>query len=99
MVAPWLPGYDVPVHKNISVGSYVRHVLDTRREYGADDRALLIGHDWGAHAGYGVVATHPGAFRRYVALAVPPIAALATGMFTYRQLKRSFVSCIWNSPS
>ena len=71
----------------------MRHVLDTRRQYEADDRAVLIGHDWGALAGYGVVATDPGAFRRYVALAVPPIAALATGMFTYRQLKRSFY--IW----
>jgi pimeloyl-ACP methyl ester carboxylesterase len=90
VVAPWLPGYDAPVDKNISVGTYVRHVLDVRREYGADDRAVLIGHDWGAHAGYGVVATDPGAFRRYVALAVPPVAALATGMFSYRQLKRSF---------
>jgi len=92
-VAPWLPGYDAPVDKNISVGTYVRHVLDIRREYGADERAVLIGHDWGAHAGYGVVATDPGAFSRCVALAVPPVAALASGMFTYRQLKRSFY--IW----
>jgi pimeloyl-ACP methyl ester carboxylesterase len=90
VIAPWLPGYDAPVDKNISVGSYVRHILDVRREYGADDRAILIGHDWGAHAGYGVVGVDPGAFRKYVALAVPPVAALATGMFTYRQLKRSF---------
>jgi pimeloyl-ACP methyl ester carboxylesterase len=90
VVAPWLPGYDAFVGKNISVGTYVRHVLDARREYDADDRAVLIGHDWGAHAGYGVVATDPSAFRRYVALAVPPVAALATGMFSYRQLKRSF---------
>ncbi len=93
VVAPWLPGYDTPVDKNISVGTYVRHVLDIRREYGADDRAILIGHDWGAHASYGAIATEPSAFRRYIALAVPPVAALATGMFTYRQLKRSFY--IW----
>jgi pimeloyl-ACP methyl ester carboxylesterase len=90
VVAPWLPGYDAPVDKNVSVGTYVRHVLDVRREYGADGRAVLIGHDWGAHSGYGVVATDPAAFRRYVALAVPPVAALAAGMFSYRQLKRSF---------
>jgi pimeloyl-ACP methyl ester carboxylesterase len=89
VVAPWLPGYDAPVGKNISVGSYVRHILDIRREYEGDERAVLVGHDWGAHAGYGVVATDPEAFRRFVALAVPPAAALA-GMFTYRQLKRSF---------
>ena len=63
--------------KPISVGTYVRSVLDVRRAYRADDRAVLIGHDWGADAGYGVVATEPTAFRRFVTLAVPPAAALA----------------------
>jgi pimeloyl-ACP methyl ester carboxylesterase len=93
VVAPWLPGYDEPVDANVSVGTYVRRVLDVHREYKGDDRALLVGHDWGAHAGYGVVATDPSSFPRYVALAVPPAAALAAGMFSYRQLKRSFY--IW----
>lgn len=93
VVAPWLPGYDAPVASPVSVGTYVRHLLEVRRTYRADDRAILIGHDWGANAGYGAVATDPSAFRRFVALAVPPISALATGMFTYRQLKRSFY--IW----
>ena len=92
-MAPWLPGYDAPVSSPVSAGTYVRHLLEVRRTYRADDRAILIGHDWGANAGYGVVATDPTAFRRFVALAVPPIGALATGMFTYRQLKRSFY--IW----
>lgn len=93
VVAPWLPGYDAPTHKPISVGTYVRHLLDVRREYRADERAILIGHDWGANAGYGVVAADRAAFRRFVALAVPPIAALAGAMFSYAQLKRSFY--IW----
>ena len=93
VVAPWLPGYDAPLDKNVSVGTYVRHVLDIHHEYAADERAVLIGHDWGAHAGYGAVATKPGAFSRYVAMAVPPVAALGTGMFSYRQLRRSFY--IW----
>lgn len=93
VVAPWLPGYDAPVGHPVSVGTYVRHVQALAREHGADDRAVLIGHDWGAHAGYGAVAAQPTVFRRFVALAVPPIGALAAGLFTYRQLKRSFY--IW----
>ncbi len=93
VVAPWLPGYDAPTGRPISVGTYVRHVLDVRTAYDGDDRALLIGHDWGANAGYGVVATEREAFSRFVALAVPPTAALATGIFSYAQLKRSFY--IW----
>ena len=49
-VAPWLPGYDAPVGTPISVGTYVRSLLDVRGTYDADDRAVLIGHDWGAVA-------------------------------------------------
>ena len=93
VVAPWLPGYDAPTDHPISVGTYVRHLLDVGRSYSADDRAVLIGHDWGAQAGYGVVAVDPSAFGRFVALAVPPIAAFARAMFGYAQLKRSFY--IW----
>ncbi|EKF22691.1 alpha/beta hydrolase fold family protein [Mycolicibacterium hassiacum DSM 44199] len=90
VVAPWLPGYVTPVGRPISVGTYARHVLDVAARHGADDRAVLIGHDWGAQAGYGAVATRPAAFGRFVALAVPPMAAMAAGLFTYPQLKRSF---------
>jgi len=90
VVAPWLPGYDAPTDRPISVGTYVRHLLEVRRDYDGDDRAVLIGHDWGAQAGYGVVASEPTAFSRFVALAVPPVAAMAGGLFTHAQLKRSF---------
>jgi pimeloyl-ACP methyl ester carboxylesterase len=93
VVAPWLPGYDAPVGRPVSVGTYVRRVLDCHRAYRGDDRAVLIGHDWGANAGYGVTATRPDAFTRLVTLAVPPTAALTDGIFGYRQLRRSFY--IW----
>jgi pimeloyl-ACP methyl ester carboxylesterase len=90
VAAPWLPGYDAPTDRPISVGTYVRHLLDVRERYDGDERAVLIGHDWGAQAGYGVVASEPSAFSRFVALAVPPVAAMASGLFTHAQLKRSF---------
>ncbi|MDT5391423.1 MAG: hypothetical protein QOE04_5064 [Mycobacterium sp.] len=93
VVAPWLPGYDAPTQSPISVGTYVRRILDVRDQFQGDDRALLVGHDWGANAGYGVTVTQPGAFRRFVALAVPPAAALGMGLFRYAQLRRSFY--IW----
>lgn len=89
-VAPWLPGYDGPAATPISVGTYVRHVLDARDGYAGDERAVLIGHDWGANAGYGVTVTRPDAFRRLVTLAVPPTAALGMGILRYAQLRRSF---------
>ncbi len=93
VVAPWLPGYTTPAAGPVTVGSYVRRILGVHRELGGDQRAVLIGHDWGANAGYGVVNHQPSAFRRFVALAVPPAAALGGGLFGYRQLRRSFY--IW----
>lgn len=90
VVAPWLPGYDAPAAGPVSVGTYVRSVLAVRERFGGDDRALLVGHDWGANAGYGVTVTDARAFARYVALAVPPTAALGAGILRYAQLRRSF---------
>jgi pimeloyl-ACP methyl ester carboxylesterase len=93
VVATWLPGYRATARGPVSVGTYVRHILDTRNFYGGDGRSVLVGHDWGANAGYGVVVSDPSAFHRFVALAVPPTAALGAGLFRYDQLKRSFY--IW----
>jgi len=93
VAAPWLPGYEAPATGPISVGTYVRQIRAMRRALKADARAVLIGHDWGAYTGYGVVASDPGAFSRLVTLAVPPAAALASSMFSYPQIKRSFY--IW----
>jgi pimeloyl-ACP methyl ester carboxylesterase len=90
VVAPWLPGYGAPATGPVSVGTYVRHVLAVREHFRGDERALLVGHDWGANAGYGVTVTAPSAFARFVALAVPPTAALGTGILQYAQLRRSF---------
>ena len=46
--------------------------------YGADDRAVLIGHDWGAQRRIrSRRRPNPAAFSRFVTLAVPPVGALA----------------------
>jgi pimeloyl-ACP methyl ester carboxylesterase len=90
VVAPWLPGYGHRAAGPISVGTYVRHLLATYQAYHGDHRALLVGHDWGANAAYGVVSVRPEAFGRLITLAVPPTAALGEGMLSYAQLRRSF---------
>ena len=93
VVAPWLPGYAAAVSHPVSVGTYVRHTLDVRAAYRGDERAVLIGHDWGANAGYGAISFAPSSFSKFVSLAIPPTAALGAGLFSYPQLKRSFY--IW----
>ena len=89
VVAPWLPGYGSALADPISVGTYAKHVLAVREEFGGDDRCLLIGHDWGALASYGAVGVEPDSFDKLVTLAVPPTASM-TDAFTYAQLRRSF---------
>jgi pimeloyl-ACP methyl ester carboxylesterase len=93
VVAPWLPGYGAPHSGPVSVGTYVRRILEVRDAYGGDERAVLIGHDWGANAAYGAVNIDPSAFMRLVTLAVPPTAVMGQGLFGYAQLRRSFY--IW----
>lgn len=90
VVAPWLPGYAAPASHPVSVGTYVRHILEVRAAHRGDERAVLIGHDWGANAGYGAISFAPSAFSKFVSLAIPPTAALGAGLFSYPQLKRSF---------
>jgi pimeloyl-ACP methyl ester carboxylesterase len=43
---------------------------------GGDERAVLIGHDWGAAAAYGAVALPDQPWRAMAALAIPPPASL-----------------------
>lgn len=93
VAAPWQPGYEAPATGSIDVGTYVRHVRAVRKALKADERAVLIGHDWGAYTGYGTAAHDPKAFCRLVTLAVPPAPVLADSMFSYAQVKRSFY--IW----
>jgi pimeloyl-ACP methyl ester carboxylesterase len=50
----------------------------------------VVGHDWGAVAGYAAAALEPGALRALVALAVPPPRAIVRNLRRDpRQLRRS----------
>lgn len=93
VAAPWLRGYQKPHPGPISAGTYVKDVLELRERLDGDGRTVLVGHDWGAQAAYGAVNIAPEKFHRMISLAIAPVAALGGGMFSYRQLKRSFY--IW----
>ena len=55
-----------------------------------DERAVLIGHDWGAEATYGAAAIAPERWRRLVTIGVPPLTLDARMFADYDQLKRIF---------
>lgn len=79
VVAPFLRGYaptDLAPDDEYSAGALGRDALALRDALGSDDRAVLIGHDWGAFAAYNVTARAPHNFRNVVTLAVPPITRI-----------------------
>jgi pimeloyl-ACP methyl ester carboxylesterase len=95
-VAPWTRGYaptGVPADGAYQTGALASDAVALHEALGADERAVIIGHDWGAFATYGAAALAPDRWRRVVAMSVPPAAALLGGMMTPDQLKRSWY--IW----
>lgn len=88
-VAPFMRGYaptEIPADGAYEGGALAADVRALHEELGGDSAAVLVGHDWGAFPVY-VSADR---FRRSVAMAVPPAAALGAGFLEYEQLKRSF---------
>jgi pimeloyl-ACP methyl ester carboxylesterase len=90
VVAPYTRGYaptDLAPDGCYQIGALARDAADLHRALGADGRAVVIGHDWGAETAYALAGHRPELFRRVVALAVPPGPVLLT---PYRS-PRSFV--------
>jgi pimeloyl-ACP methyl ester carboxylesterase len=100
-VAPFLRGYaptQVPADGCYQLGALVADASALRDAFGADERSVIIGHDWGAMAAYGAIAFEPGRWARAVTLAVPPVASMATAFFDYQQLRRSFYMFLFQTP-
>jgi len=101
VVAPWMRGYaptGIPGDGVYQVGALAVDASGLHEALGGDERAVLVGHDWGAYATYGAAALHPERWRRIVAMSVPPLAASASSFFTYAQMKRSFYVFLFQTP-
>ncbi|HMJ78334.1 MAG TPA: alpha/beta hydrolase [Iamia sp.] len=100
-VAPWLRGYaptSVPADGLYQVGALARDASRVHEALGGDDRAVIVGHDWGAMATYAAVGWEPDRWRRAVAMAVPPAGAMFGGFTSYDQLRRSWYMFFFQSP-
>jgi pimeloyl-ACP methyl ester carboxylesterase len=49
---------------------------------GADNNAVIIGHDWGAPSAYGAAVDQPQRWKKVVGMAVPPGAAMGMAFMT-----------------
>ncbi|WP_063063357.1 alpha/beta fold hydrolase [Nocardia violaceofusca] len=77
-VAPFSRGYapsTVPADGDVSTGSRVADALGIAERLGAE-RAVVIGHDWGAFTANALAALPESPFRSFVAAAVPPLASV-----------------------
>jgi pimeloyl-ACP methyl ester carboxylesterase len=100
-VAPFMRGYaptGIPADGCFGLGALVADAVALHDALGGDDRAVLIGSDWGAETAYGAAAFAPDRWRRVVTLGVPPLA-LDTKIFAdYDQLKRFFYLFFLKTP-
>ena len=100
-VAPFLRGYaptEIPADGRYQVGALVRDANGLHEALGGGPDAIIVGHDWGALATYGAVAHQPERWRRAVAAAVPPTAAIGMSLLSYAQLNRSWYMFFFLSP-
>jgi pimeloyl-ACP methyl ester carboxylesterase len=100
-VAPFMRGYAptvVPADGRYQTGALAADAHALHAAFGGDERAVLIGHDWGASAAYGAAVLAPERWARVVTMAVPPPPVIGAGLFTYDQLRRSWYMFFFQNP-
>ena len=101
-VAPFMRGYAptaLAADGCYQLGALVADAVALHEALDGDERAVLIGHDWGAEAAYGAAAVVPERWRRLVTIAMAP-AALDERIFgDYEQLKRFFYLFLMKAPA
>ncbi len=80
------------------LGALVADAVALHEALDGDERAVLIGSDWGGETAYGAAAVAPERWGRLVTIGVPP-AALDERIFSdYHQLKRFFYVFFMKTP-
>ena len=100
-VAPFMRGYAptaVPADGCYRIGALVADAVALHEALGGDERAVIIGHDWGAEAAYGAAAFAPERWLRVVTLAIPPFPLDFALFDNYQQLRRFFYYFLMATP-
>src|SRR5690242_15709055 len=100
-VAPWLRGYaptGLDPEGRYQNGASVADTSALHDALGGDERAVIIGHDWGARIATGAAVHASDRWAKIVTMAVPPAGAIAGAMLSYAQLKRSFYIWLFQTP-
>jgi pimeloyl-ACP methyl ester carboxylesterase len=100
-VAPWMRGYSptsVPEDGCYQSAMLAIDAAALYQAFGGDDRAVLIGHDWGALASYASAHDETISWRRMVTMAVPPPGAIAAAFLSFDQLQKSWYMFFFQHP-
>lgn len=92
-VAPFMRGYaptEIPANGDYLTSTLAADVVALHEALGGDEKAVLIGHDWGSVAAMGAAVQAPQRWRRCVFMSVPPFSVFGQIAFSYEQIKRSF---------
>lgn len=102
VVAPWLRGFAptaISAGGDYSAAARAADVNALHAAFGGDERAVLIGHDFGASTAYAAAESAPQRWCKLVTLAVPPPALMATKRTVYDQLRRSWYMYFFQRPN
>ena len=101
-VAPFQRGYaptQVPDDGRYQSGVLGVDAIALHEALGGDERAVIIGHDWGASGTYAAATLAPERWSKVVTLAVPTANTVAMAFLTDTdQLKRSWYMFFFQSP-
>jgi pimeloyl-ACP methyl ester carboxylesterase len=101
-VAPFLRGYaptELAPDGAYQTGALVSDACALADALDHDSsESVVIGHDWGAMAAYGAGVLRPERFKKVVAMAVPPLPAVAETFLAYDNIKRIFYAFFFQSP-
>jgi len=93
VAVPFMRGYcpsTVSRSNNYQLITLAGDALALHERLGGDERALIVGHDWGASAAYVATSAEPLRWSRAVTIAVPPLMLLAEALSSYDQLRLSW---------
>lgn len=100
-IAPFMRGYapsEAPADASYAVSALGQDACALHAALGADERAALIGHDWGAAATYAAVRQEPERWSCFATAAVPPTGHVALDLISCEQMRRSWYSYLLQLP-
>jgi len=92
-IAPFQRGYapsSVASDDCYDIAALIWDVVQVYAHYKGDNRAVLVGHDWGAEVAHGLLSLRHGLFRKAVTISVPPTNDVMIDTVNFAQMHRSW---------